>query len=97
MRKAVALLLLLLVPVLGFIGYQKTQPTALEGLASGMAGFASSVDPSARADMDRQLKQIKSERVKRGLPFYGGAVLAAVCGVGLIATGGSRREGRSPV
>ena len=82
--------LIVLGVLLGLVGYLKTRPTAMEGFASGIASFAATVDPNARARMKEQMAEVQKERIRRGIPYFAGGALAGVVGIGLLA--GPRRR-----
>ncbi len=67
------------------VGYLKTRPTAMEGFATGIASFAATVDPNARADMEAQMEKLKSERIKRGIPYFLVGALSGAVGIGMLS------------
>jgi len=67
---------------LGYIGYQKSQPTMLENIARGLSAFAPT--DKERDQFNLQIDQ-QFQTHKKGLPFYFFGGVSGICGIALLA------------
>ena len=89
-KKVIGAILIVSAIVLGIVGYNKSQPTGLESFASGLGGFAASIAGNSTKGkrMQKNIENIKSEQLKRGLPFYIIGFIAGVAGIVLLVQSG---------
>lgn len=89
-KKVIGAILIISAIVLGIIGYSKSQPIGLESFASGLGGFAASIEGNSPTGkrMQKNIDNIKSEQFKRGLPFYLIGFVAGVAGIVLLIQSG---------
>ena len=91
-KRVVGAILIVGAIVLGIVGYNKSQPTGMESLATGLGGFAASIEPDSAkgTEIRSSTDEIKSDQLKRGLPFYVIGVIAGVAGIVLLVPSGNK-------
>jgi TctA family transporter len=90
-KNVVAVVLIVAGAMFGFIGYQKSQPTMMENIASGIVGFAATMNADPESPEMKKISDIEWRQLKRGLPYYVIAGIAVAGGLVLLITG-NRKE-----